>query len=114
LKAYRRTEPGPSPDLEMSILLTEAGFDAIAPVLGQIVWHNEEPTLLAGLFAYVGNQGDVWTYTLNHLERHATLISSQDSSVPGEPHALFTTQMQALARRIGEMHSILAKAKDPA
>ena len=45
------------------------------------------------LFAYVRNQGDVWNYTLNHLERHVSLISSQDSSAPEAPHALFTTQM---------------------
>jgi maltose alpha-D-glucosyltransferase/alpha-amylase len=67
--------------------------------------------LLASLFSYVGNQGDVWTYALNHLERYATLISSQDASVPEQPHALFTTQMQTLGRRIGEMHSILARAE---
>ncbi len=114
LKAYRRTERGPSPDLEMSSLLTEAGFKAIAPVLGHVAWVEEEPTLLATLFAYVGNQGDVWTYALNHLDRYATLISSQDASVPEQPHALFTTQMHTLGRRIGEMHTILARAEQVA
>jgi maltose alpha-D-glucosyltransferase/alpha-amylase len=114
LKAYRRADTGPNQDLEMSRLLTEAGFKAIAPLLGQIVWEAEEPTLLASLFAYVGNQGDVWTYTLNHLERHVAMISSQDATGPEQPHALFTTQMQTLGRRIGEMHSILARADDVA
>jgi maltose alpha-D-glucosyltransferase/alpha-amylase len=111
MKVYRRSEPGPNPDLEMSSLLAEADFKAAAPVLGHVVWMGEEPTLLAALFPYVGNQGDVWTYTLNHLERYTTLISSQDTSVPEQPHALFTTQMQTLGRRIGEMHSILARAE---
>jgi maltose alpha-D-glucosyltransferase/alpha-amylase len=114
LKSYRRTEPGPSPDIEMCGLLTAVGFKSVAPVLGQLVWHHEEPTMLAGLFGYVGNQGDVWTFTLNHLERHAALISAQDVSLPEQPHGLFTTQMQTLGRRIGDMHSILAKAEDPA
>ncbi|MDY6944814.1 MAG: maltose alpha-D-glucosyltransferase [Pseudomonadota bacterium] len=111
LKAYRRAEPGPNPDLEMSSLLTDAGFKAIAPLLGHVAWVEQESTLLASLFSYVGNQGDVWTYALNHLERHAMLISSQDASVPEQPHALFTTQIQTLGRRIGEMHSILARAQ---
>ncbi|WP_116811649.1 maltose alpha-D-glucosyltransferase [Steroidobacter cummioxidans] len=114
LKAYRRAEPGPNPDLEMSRVLTDAGFEAIAPMLGHIVWDADTPTLLVSLFSYVRNQGDVWNYALNHLERHVSLISSQDSSVPEAPHALFTTQMQTLGRRIGEMHAILARATDVA
>ncbi len=72
MKAYRRAEPGPNPDLEMSQLLTDAGFKAIAPMLGHIVWEDETPTLLVSLFSYVRNQGDVWNYALNHLERHAS------------------------------------------
>jgi len=114
MKAYRSAEPGPNPDLEMSRVLSGAGFEDIAPMLGHISWEGETPTLLASLFAYVRNQGDVWNYTLNHLERHVTLISSQDSSAPEAPHALFTTQMQTLGRRIGEMHAILARATDVA
>ena len=114
LKAYRRAETGPNPDLEMTRLLTEAGFKAIAPLLGHIIWEAEESTPLAALFAYVGNQGDVWTYALNHLERHVAMISSQDATGPEQPHALFTTQMQTLGRRIGDMHSILARAEDVA
>jgi maltose alpha-D-glucosyltransferase/alpha-amylase len=114
LKAYRRAEPGPNPDLEMSRQLTDGGFKAIAPMLGHIVWDDETPTLLVSLFSYVRNQGDVWNYALNHLDRHASLISSQDASVPEAPHALFTTQMQTLGRRIGEMHAILARSHDVA
>jgi maltose alpha-D-glucosyltransferase/alpha-amylase len=114
MKAYRSAEPGVNPDLEMSRLLTDAGFKAIAPVLGHISWDNETPTLLVSLFAYVRNQGDVWNYALNHLERHVSLISSQDASVPEAPHALFTTQMQTLGRRIGEMHAILSRSNEVA
>jgi len=56
----------------------------------------------------------VWSYALNHLERHVTMISSQDATSPEQPHTLFTTQMQTLGRRIGEMHAILARAGEPA
>jgi maltose alpha-D-glucosyltransferase/alpha-amylase len=114
MKIYRRAEPGPNADFEMSQLLSDAGFKAAAPLLGHIMWEDQTPTLLVSLFAYVRNQGDVWNYTLNHLERHVSLVSSQDSSAPEAPHALFTTQMQTLGRRIGEMHAILARAGDVA
>lgn len=114
LKTYRHAEPGPNPDVEMTRLLADAGFKAVAPAIGHLVWRSDEPTLLASLFSYVGNQGDVWTYTLNHLERYVASISSQDAARPEQPHALFTTQMQTLGRRIGEMHSMLARASDVA
>ncbi|MET0534209.1 MAG: alpha-glucosidase C-terminal domain-containing protein, partial [Steroidobacter sp.] len=112
LKGYRSAEPGPNPDLEMTRFLSAAGFKAVAPVIGDVVWDGEEPTLLASLFAYVGNQGDVWTYTLNHLERHLASISTHDSPAHEQPHQLFTTQMQTLGRRIGEMHALLASSND--
>jgi maltose alpha-D-glucosyltransferase/alpha-amylase len=110
LKAYRRAEPGPHPDLEMTAFLTRAGFASIAALAGSVTYVAEERTAIAALFAYVRNQGDAWTYALNHLERYATgMLSSTD--VAGEsPHTLFTTQMHTLGRRIGEMHGVLAGA----
>jgi maltose alpha-D-glucosyltransferase/alpha-amylase len=58
------------------------------------------------LFARVGNQGDAWTYTLNHLERFAAGALAPNGE--GDPHALFTAQMHTLGRRIGEMHVALS------
>ena len=82
---------------------------------GSVAHVGEEPTVLAALFAYVRHQGDVWTYALNHLERYAAGMFSQDAASAQEPHALFTTQMQTLGRRIGELHHVLASATaDPA
>ena len=115
LKAYRRAESGTNPDLEMTRYLAAAGFKEVAPPIGHLTWHgDEQPTLLASLFSYVRNQGDVWTYALNHLERYVAGISSPDAEVPEQPHALFVTQMQTLGRRIGEMHALLAKGTDVA
>jgi maltose alpha-D-glucosyltransferase/alpha-amylase len=113
LKAYRRVEAGPNPDIEMTRHLALAGFGSVAQLIGHLAWRGEAPTELASLFAFIGNQGDVWTYALNHLERYATSISSQDAAPPARPHELFTTQMQTLGRRIGEMHRLLAVASDP-
>ena len=109
LKAYRRVEPGPSPDVEMTSFLTAAGFKSIAALLGVLTHAGEHETVLAALFMRVGHQGDVWTYALNHLERFAAGLDAQDAATAA-PHELFATQMQTLGRRVGEMHALLADA----
>jgi maltose alpha-D-glucosyltransferase / alpha-amylase len=111
LKAYRRAEPGPSPDVEMTRFLTDAGCRSVAPLAGSITHMAEQQTVIAAVFAWVRNQGDAWTYTLNHLERFASGMFSQDALVAEQPHALFLAQMQTLGRRIGELHALLCAAK---
>jgi maltose alpha-D-glucosyltransferase/alpha-amylase len=106
MKIYRRVEAGIHPDVEMVRYLTQAGFLAVAPLLGTIAHVTEERTELATLFAYVRNQGDAWTYTLNHLERHIGALSANELALEA-PHALFVAQMQTLGRRVGEMHALL-------
>jgi maltose alpha-D-glucosyltransferase/alpha-amylase len=107
LKGYRRTEPGPSPDIEMTGFLTRAGFKSIAPLLGVLTHAGETPVVLAALFTRVGNQGDAWTYALNHLERFTAGIYATERDQA--PHALAVTQVQTLGRRVGEMHALLSR-----
>jgi maltose alpha-D-glucosyltransferase/alpha-amylase len=117
LKAYRRAEPGPNPDVEMTSFLTRAGYRSIAPLAGSVTHVAGEITVLAAVFAAVGHQGDVWTYALNHLERYATtMVNAQADAATESPHALFTAQMHTLGRRIGQLHCVLARADgdDPA
>jgi maltose alpha-D-glucosyltransferase / alpha-amylase len=109
LKAYRRVEAGPNPDVEMTSFLTRAGYKSIAPLAGSVSHFAEQSTVLVGVFASVRHQGDVWTYALNHLERYATTFA-QDAAADESPHALFTAQMHTLGRRIGQLHCILAGA----
>jgi maltose alpha-D-glucosyltransferase/alpha-amylase len=64
---------------------------------------------LAALYAYIGNQGDAWTYALDHLDRLVSDLRS-DAVVNGKsPHTLFNARMQALGRRIGELHAALCR-----
>ena len=117
LKAYRRAEAGTNPDVEMTSFLTRAGYRSIAPLAGSVAHAAEQSTVLAALFAAVGHQGDVFNYTLNHLERYATtMFTAQGASASDSPHALFVAQMHTLGRRIGQMHCVLASADrdDPA
>jgi maltose alpha-D-glucosyltransferase/alpha-amylase len=116
LKAYRRAEPGPNPDVEMTSFLTRAGYRSIAALAGSVAHVAGESTVLAAIFAAVGHQGDVWNYALNHLERYATTPFAQDAARSESPHTLFTSQMHTLGRRIGQLHCVLANADagDPA
>lgn len=113
LKAYRRVEAGFNPDVEMTRYLTHAGYKSIAALAGSVTHvADHQQVVLAALFAYVRHQGDAWTYALNHLERFASSMLSQDAATAEAPHALFTTQMQTLGRRVGELHALLAAAAD--
>ena len=73
LKGYRQIRPGVNPELEMGRFLTEvAGFPHSVPVLGAIEYEAQDGSLDARwrlLQAYVPNQGDGWSYTLDYLER---------------------------------------------
>ncbi len=110
LKAYRRLEPGPNPDIEMTRFLSRAGFTAIAAHVGSVAYIGEERTELIALFERVGNQGDVWTYTQNHLERFLGDVAA-DGDQMSAPHALFNAQMHTLGKRVGQMHALLARAE---
>lgn len=116
LKAYRRAEAGINPDIEMTQFLTEAQFRHVAALGGTVAfeWSSESPAdsnaqsiVLAALFAYIGNQGDVWTYTLDHLDRLASELRSGAGLNGKSPHTLFNARMQTLGRRVGELHAAL-------
>src|ERR1700735_1711274 len=73
LKGYRRLRTGMNPELEMGLYLTEVlRYPNCAPVAGMLeyVAADGQTRLLALLQAYVANQGDGWTYSLEYLRRH--------------------------------------------
>jgi maltose alpha-D-glucosyltransferase/alpha-amylase len=113
LKAYRRIEAGINPDIEMTRFLTQAGYSNVATYLGNVSYIDEERMELIGLFSFVLNQGDTWTFALNHLERFLAEVSSDVEGSPS-PHELYEAQLQTLGRRVGEMHALLCEAQEPA
>lgn len=71
LKAFRKLEPGIHPELEMTRFLTErARFCNVPALLGSVerIDHSGDATALCVLQALVSNQGDGWTYVVEHLE----------------------------------------------
>jgi len=140
LKLIRRVQPGIHPEAEMGRYLTHAGFAYISPLLGEVtrVTPDGTPHVLAVIQGFIHNQGDAWQWTSDALARVIADVS--DTSLLGaEPlasidagetppssdaasdalshilsHALkeFSQAAQTLGRRLGEMHTILARDTD--
>ncbi|HVC29984.1 MAG TPA: putative maltokinase, partial [Steroidobacteraceae bacterium] len=114
LKIYRRLQPGLNPELEIGRYLTEvAHFPNIVPVAGAVEYTNRESVdyTLALLQAFVPNQGDGWTYTVDYLAR---FLEDRRSGVPilDDAHGLYLSLVRTLAIRTAELHRALAGATD--
>jgi maltose alpha-D-glucosyltransferase/alpha-amylase len=118
LKGYRRLHRGISPELEIGRFLTDASpFAHIAPVVGAVEYvegPDERVFTIAVLQKFVDNQGDAWTFTLDHLNRVLTQ-PLPDEAIAESPHAFELAQLALLARRVAELHHAFGKATgDPA
>lgn len=85
LKLFRRLEPGLNPDLEISRFLTdEAHFAHSPPVTGYVEYHDAAGTMsTVGIMqAFVRNEGDAWTYTLENVHRFFDGVLSKRSNGP--------------------------------
>jgi maltose alpha-D-glucosyltransferase/alpha-amylase len=117
LKIYRKLQPGINPELEIGRYLTEvARFPNIVPVAGAVEYSASDGAsyTIALLQAYVANQGDGWTYTVDYLSR---FIEDRRSGVPllDGAHGLYLSLMRTLAIRTAELHRALARpTADPA
>jgi maltose alpha-D-glucosyltransferase/alpha-amylase len=116
LKGYRRVRPGVNPEFEVGRHLTEKlRFANCVPVAGAVEYTAADGTLmtLALLQAYVPNQGDGWSHTVEYLERF--LEKQRASGAPGDAHGIYLPLMQTLGTRTGELHCALAqRTGDPA
>ncbi len=120
LKGYRRLHVGMNPELEMGLYLTEVvHFANCAPLAGvlEYVANDGQARLLAMLQAYVANQGDGWTYSLEYLRRHLEQYRTTPASDPPPPnaHEAYLALIRVLALRTAELHRALAgPSSDPA
>jgi maltose alpha-D-glucosyltransferase/alpha-amylase len=135
LKLYRKLEEGTNPDIEIGDYLAEQGFEHTPPLTGNIQYVPDkgEPMAVAILQGYVRNQGDAWTYTLDHLRgfyetvrarhvqrrapevTHHPLLLMQEKG-PVEAQEMFGAYLEAarvLGERTAEMHLALAAGTDP-
>jgi maltose alpha-D-glucosyltransferase / alpha-amylase len=114
LKGYRRLRVGMNPELEMGLYLTEvAHYANCAPLAGSLEYisNDGQTRLLAMLQAYVANQGDGWTYSLEylrrHLEQHRTTPACD--ALPANAHEAYLILIRVLAVRTAELHRALSR-----
>jgi len=113
LKGYRRLRPGASPELEMGLYLTEVvRYPNCAPLAGVLQYSGGDGKahLLALLQAYVANQGDGWTYSLEYLRRHLEVhrTAPATDALPVNAHEAYLIMVRTLAKRTAELHRALA------
>jgi maltose alpha-D-glucosyltransferase/alpha-amylase len=121
LKGYRHFQLGLNPELEMGRFLTEVSpFPNIIPMVGALEYSQEDGTsiTLALLQAFVANQGDAWTYSLDYVERfleHSLVKPSEVSADAENLHADYLILIHRLGYRTGELHRALSRQTgDPA
>ncbi len=138
LKLFRRQEPGPNPDAEISRYLSEAaGFAYVPPFAGAIEYgEGAACQTLAMLQRLVPNEGDGWQWTLEELHRYYERCSAQPeplsdadtgraplialaaapSAAAAHEHVgIYLDAAETLARRTAQMHLALAgNTGDPA
>ena len=114
-KLYRHIEPGLHPEIEIGRYLTATAHFANTPaLLGSV--EMEDPSghtvAIAVMHAFVRNQGDGWTYTLNYLDRfldESALLTADELSAqqPEAVHSVYLNQMRQLGIRTAELHRAL-------
>ncbi|MBI4571914.1 MAG: hypothetical protein HY713_01340 [candidate division NC10 bacterium] len=125
LKLFRKLEPGPNPDFEITDFLTRrTTFRGVPRLAGSIVYMTAggEGTTLAVLQEFVPNQGDAWTSTLGRLGEYYAVALDGMAGEGGSGQAFARTLADAdaeEARRLGSLtgrlHMTLASAtSDPA
>jgi maltose alpha-D-glucosyltransferase/alpha-amylase len=113
IKGYRRLTPGANPEVEMGHFLTEVSlFPRIAPLAGSVEYRDAggAPVSLAVLQGYVPNQGDLWRYTLELLERLSMAYGDRSAEWESDPAQVgYAALLEMLGRRVGELHLALVR-----
>ncbi len=94
LKLFRRMEPTPNPEYEISGVLTRRGFTRAPALAGALEYlrPNLEPGTLATLQTVVKHQGGGWEFTVDELRRFYERVSARvresHPAQPGDPSAI--------------------------
>jgi maltose alpha-D-glucosyltransferase/alpha-amylase len=91
LKLYRRLQPGLNPDIEIVRFLSDQAAHAHTPQLAGSI--DYQPTKgpaanVAMLQAYVPNQGNAWSYTLDELQRFIDQAITLSVDLPEPPQSI--------------------------
>ena len=124
VKLFRRVEPGPNPDLELSRLLTNEGFANVPPQVGELTYRGEiageEVSIDLGIAQkFVRDAIDGWDFTLRRL---GALFEEIDDADLAEDHRYLIEQrapqfleaIDELGEATGALHVALSREEsDP-
>jgi maltose alpha-D-glucosyltransferase / alpha-amylase len=139
LKLFRVIEEGPNTELEIGrFLATRPDYRGVPPLAGAVEYRaagEREPGTLGVMSAFVPNQGDAWTLTMDALARYYDRVLARDPTAGGPPPITGTLLERAeaapvdqvidwigayldrarlLGLRTAELHLVLAsEASDP-
>ena len=82
----------------------------------EYVGNDGQTRLLAMLQAYVANQGDGWTYSLEYVRRHLEQYRTTPASdaLPPNAHEAYLALIRVLALRTAELHRALGRPTNDA
>jgi maltose alpha-D-glucosyltransferase/alpha-amylase len=116
LKIFRRVTAGQHPETEMSRHLTEQGFANAPNMLGEVVRVGADGARhsLAVAQAFVRNQGDAWTWTLNQFNRVLEDLAAHEASEEDRADKAqdYDDLIATIGRQLSAMHSVLARPSD--
>ncbi|MGA2291280.1 maltose alpha-D-glucosyltransferase [Bradyrhizobium sp.] len=113
VKVYRQLESGINPEIEIGRYLTDVADFANAPaLLGSVeLVEGDQISAIAGVHAFVENQGDAWTVTTAYLDRFVDeqrLLAASEHPGENEEQIPYLRHMSQTGRRLAEMHVALA------
>jgi maltose alpha-D-glucosyltransferase/alpha-amylase len=89
LKLFRVVEEGPNAELELGrFLSTRTDYRGVPPIAGAVEYRasgEREPSTLGVMSAFVPNQGDAWTLTMDSLARYYDEVLSGEASAGSPP-----------------------------
>jgi predicted trehalose synthase len=113
LKIYRRISAGEHPEAEMGRYLTAEGFTHAPALLGDVVRVASDgtPFTLAIALGFVRNEGDAWSWILDHLSRALDTLAPATGADTSEVDLLRDCEaiVGAIGKRLGELHAILSR-----
>ena len=116
LKIIRRVADGIHPETEMTGYLTERGFANTAALYGEVVRRSTDgtPHTLMLAQAFVRNQGDGWSWTLDFLARavEEIAVTAGESEDEEDVFAEYAGFAAAVGKRLGELHAVLSQPSD--
>jgi len=138
LKLYRRVEEGINPDQEMVRHLSETKrYEHVPPFAGSLEYRRtgSDPTVIGLMQGFTPNEGDAWTMTLDAVGRYFERVLTNQEKLPRKEYdlasmfdvtfdslpplfqnligSIFFDRMTTLGQRTGEMHKVLAAAREP-